>query len=191
MNETIAKKVSLVLHPFALIIPFLLLAVYSPHINLQSSAFWFIVSFVPFFLIPFAIFIYLIKNKIISSHEGEQREERPVFFLITTIMWLISAGILYFFNAPKNLFALILSSAITAAIITFVTLRWKISVHTGVLAVFVAWALLVFGLPATPLLILLPISLWARYKLKYHTIAQLLAGIFVGAFSTAVVWWIV
>lgn len=190
MSEAIAKKVSLVLHPFSLIIPFLLLAVYSLHVSLQSSAFWFLASFIPFFLIPFTIFIYLIKKKIISSHEGERREERPIFFSITTILWLISASTLYFLNAPKSLFTLILSSAITAAMVTFVTLRWKISVHTSVLAVFVAWASFVFGLLATPLLVLLPIASWARHELRYHTIAQLLTGIFVGVISITIIWWL-
>ena len=189
-SERLAKIISAVLHPFILLIPVLLAAIYASKLNLQSSLYFFAISVMLYFLIPFVSFWYLVKRGKISSFEHEKREERPAIYALITACWLAAAFVLYVLNAPKQMLFLILASAIVGVALTLITLRWKISIHAAFFTVFMLWAILVFGWIAAWLIIPLLLTVWARQKLKYHTMSQLLAGIFLSTIVTWLVNWV-
>jgi membrane-associated phospholipid phosphatase len=65
------------------------------------------------------------------------------------------------------------------AAIFFVTLRWKISVHTAAAAggATLIWTLLGSGIP---FLLVVPLIVWSRIRLRHHTLPQTLAGALIG-----------
>jgi membrane-associated phospholipid phosphatase len=67
------------------------------------------------------------------------------------------------------------------AVSLLVTLVWKVSIHTAVVAGSEAILVLVFGpwlFALTPVVLLVA---WARLQLGQHTVAQVTAGIALGA----------
>jgi len=60
---------------------------------------------------------------------------------------------------------------------TVLTGRWKISGHTGCLALVVGLFVLWFGRTAWPLLLLVPLVGWARVSGKNHTVAEVISGV--------------
>ena len=187
--ENLAKTISAILHPFTLLVPVLIAATYASKLDLQTSLYFFTISIILYFLIPFVSFWYLVKKGKISSFEHEKREERPVIYAAITVCWLIASFILYVLNAPMPILLLILASAIIGIGFTLITTRWKISIHTALFTTFTLWAILIFGWQASWLIIPLVLVMWARHKLKYHTIRQLLAGIVLSNMVTLLVWW--
>jgi membrane-associated phospholipid phosphatase len=66
-----------------------------------------------------------------------------------------------------------------------VTLRWKISLHTGVAAGSVAILALLFGPALLGLAVVVGLVGWARVRLCDHTAAQAAAGAALGAVVAA------
>ena len=79
------------------------------------------------------------------------------------------------FMAP--LFALLAEIFLLFAI----TLVWQVSVHTATTAGLVTFACLAFGPIAACWTLLIPLVAWARIYLRRHTLAQTLAGAFLGS----------
>lgn len=64
--------------------------------------------------------------------------------------------------------------------LTFVTIFWKISIHTTTLTALIT-LLIIFRGPFFALcFIILPFVCWARFQLRRHTLAQLIAGSLLG-----------
>ena len=105
-------------------------------------------------------------------------------------------------TAVPLLVALALLYPINTALIVLINLRWKISVHMTSLAGFVSILLFVAmtiwrALPpetelvltvvtVAPLLVLLPLLMWARIRVKAHTLGQVVAGTVFGLVVPAV-----
>ncbi len=104
------------------------------------------------------------------------RERRPVFFAAALLLMLFNTLIFY---ALGWLPLLKLSIAYLAVTFTtaIITLKWKISIHTAALAgpatylsVLYDWLWILPSIPAVLLLI------WARVRLKAHTLLQAVLG---------------
>jgi membrane-associated phospholipid phosphatase len=85
-------------------------------------------------------------------------------------------------GAPSVVPTFALFSLVQIAVMAMITLVWQISMHAMSITSVVVAALTFFGV--LPALILLPLIILvgaARLKLQRHTVAQVLAGVAVGA----------
>lgn len=162
------------------------------------------VSLVFFCLIPLAYVIQMIRRGEAESLEVRQREGRLKPFLIGITSYAVGMIVMALVGttAVPFLVALALIYPINTAILLLVTLRWKISIHMTSLAGFVSILLFVSltvwrdlppdteavltAVTVAPLLILLPLLMWARVRVGAHTPGQVFAGAVFGLVMPAV-----
>jgi membrane-associated phospholipid phosphatase len=112
----------------------------------------------------------------------------PRLIVLSFIIASVTLGLilLVVFGAPQQLtwyFGCMLGSVAVLAAITTV---WKVSIHCAVASGSVTLLALFFGPWVTPAYALVALTAWSRVALKDHTIAQVLAGIVLGAAAAAV-----
>ena len=99
----------------------------------------------------------------------------------TGVVVLLVAG------APREITALQVAVLVTVAVATAITLVWKISFHTAVVAAAASVLTLLGGSWWALSWLAVPVVGWARIVLRAHTVAQVVAGLVVGAGVTTAV----
>ncbi len=137
------------------------------------------IAFAP--LLPFLHLIRQIRRGAITDHHVQRREQRPQILLLALGSTAIGFILLATLGAPPGLIALLATGATALGVALLITLRWKISVHVGVIAGLVVVYALLLGPRALLLTPLIPLVAWARVALGAHTPAQVIAGGIIGA----------
>lgn len=151
-------------------------------------------------LIPLGMALILLKFDKIESLDLPRRESRNLLYLLgiasSTIGSLI-LGIVFYLHRP--FLTLIAGIFFINPIIGYLLNRkWKVSIHSAsvasggvILLAFYFWQTdlsitlaVIFSL--IMLLILLPIMMWSRFRLKVHTLPELLGGASAGIFFTSI-----
>jgi hypothetical protein len=152
------------------------------------------VSFVFFGLVPLLYIVGMLRRGETETLEVRAQGARTKPFVVVTLSYAV--GLLVLALTVRTALAFIVAVAalfpLNTAVIALVNLRWKISVHMTSLAGFVSILLFVAltvwrGLPpgaeaaltvasVAPLLVLLPLLMWARVRVGAHTPGQVLAG---------------
>jgi membrane-associated phospholipid phosphatase len=131
-------------------------------------------------LIPYGIVIAGVRRRRWTDRHVRVRQQRPVPFLAAITSFLAGLALLVVLGAPRQVVALVVAMLTCLAATMFVTVWWKLSLHTAAASGTVAILVLTFG----PLLILaLPVVAlvaWSRIRLGDHTPAQTLAGAALG-----------
>lgn len=167
------------------------------------------VSLVFFCLVPLAFVIWMIRRGEAESLEVRRQDRRLKPFLVGIISYAVGMIVMATTGttAVPFLVSLALLYPINTAIIVLINLRWKISVHMTSLAGFVSILLFVSMTvwralpPATeavltavtvaPLLVLLPLLMWARVRVEAHTPGQVAAGALFGLVVPVVELWVI
>ncbi|GAB5535523.1 MAG: hypothetical protein Rubg2KO_17720 [Rubricoccaceae bacterium] len=191
----VANAVSYVLNP--LVLPPVAFALLDAHFGARGlEVLWtFAVSAVFFCLVPLFYILGLVRRGRAESLEVRQRESRLGPFLVSLVSYAIGAVLLGLtVDGPAR--PLILAFAaiypINTVVLLLINTRWKISLHMSGLAAFVGvllfaaltvWRDLPDGLEAAltlatvaPLVLLLPLLMWARVRVGAHTTGQVIAG---------------
>jgi len=131
-------------------------------------------------VLPVTFLLWQLRHGHITDLDVQVREQRKGIMLVTIAGSSITWGLMILGNAPPDLKLLVGTGTWQWLLIFAITTRWKVSVHstsaTGVTMII----LHVFGFPAAPLVISIPLIAWSRVKLKHHTPAQALVGILLG-----------
>jgi membrane-associated phospholipid phosphatase len=135
--------------------------------------------------IPLLYLLTLYRRGLVSDLDVTRREERrrPMLF---TLGCMAAAGVLLgLSDAPRLLVAWAAILWAQLALVTAITLRWKISVHSTAAASMATMFVILLG-PAA-MLGALPVGLvgWSRVRLHRHTPAQAVAGALLGGAITA------
>ena len=126
-------------------------------------------------LIPFLYFVHLLSTKEVSDWDTTKREQRVKLYGFTLAAHSIGA-ILALLLGKIVLAKILFLFLILAAVFTLITLRWKISIHTGVSSAAVVFLGLLFGAHWLWLFLIVAIVAWARVILKKHTFWQAIIG---------------
>lgn len=132
------------------------------------------------FVFPIITFLYLQKKGKIINIDATIKEERTTPYVAGIIFCIISAIILFLFQVNSVSISLWISYSINMLLIIIITKFWKISAHAVGVATAVALLTFVLGAVGLWLLLILFLVMWARVKLKVHSIAQVIAGSLVG-----------
>ncbi|MBI1973665.1 hypothetical protein HYS54_02530 [Candidatus Micrarchaeota archaeon] len=104
----------------------------------------------------------------------ERRKRRKYYFFAA-----LGDGIgllAYYWSGAPALSALALTYVLSASLVGLINEKWKISAHAAGLTGPLVLALALFGLNASPLLVLVPLTFWLRIKTGAHNFLQLAGG---------------
>lgn len=191
----LANAVSYVLNP--LIFPPVAFALLDAHFGAGpvEVAWTFGVSAVFFCLVPLFYVLGMVRTGRAESLEVRNRERRLKPFLVGIASYTVGAVLLAVTVEGPALPLIVAFAAlfpVNTAVLLLINLRWKISIHMTSLAGFVSVLLFTAvtvwrDLPTeaevaltvattAPLLLLLPLLMWARVRVSAHTAGQVFAG---------------
>lgn len=174
-----ARIVSGVLSPLSIAIAAIAVAGYA--INDESALMW-IALYIALSILPPTIYImYLVRKGIVTDFHLNVREERTKPFMLMTANTAVVCLIMLLLGAPKLILIVIATAVLQLLSMLLITLRWKISGHCTAVAGLVVLTLALFGDSLLPLVLLIPLVAWSRIRLNRHTLAQTIAGSFMGA----------
>jgi membrane-associated phospholipid phosphatase len=198
VSYRIAHVLSYAINPLAL--PPLGFALVLWHFSATGGeiAWIFSVSTVFFCLVPLAYLLVLIRRGEVATLEVRERSRRLKPFVAGIASYM--AGMALMGLTGQTLVPLMMALAVlyplNTVIILLINLRWKISVHAASIAAFVAILLFVISTPlpdlapagepaltarmVSPLLLLVPVIMWARVRVRAHTVGQVVAGAIFG-----------
>lgn len=147
----------------------------------------------PFLYLVITIVPFVILRKMgkISDYEFTKREERPLYFTITTVGYLLLFVLTTFLKDP-TLTQVTLTVFTATCVLTMVTLFWKMSGHMTYSTLFFFTLLFLFPYATyLPLIFLFtPLIAASRVILKKHTIMQTVVGTLVCATISILILWI-
>lgn len=151
-------------------------------------------------LIPLTVSVYLLNTNKITSFDLPERKSRHLLFgssiagaFAVSLILGLTAG-----DTSPMIFMISLVFLINTSIGLLINLLWKISIHSAALSSAAAIFLFLFAfqgttvspesliLSLTILLLLLPLMIWARYRLQVHSLAELLGGTLTGFLLTII-----
>jgi hypothetical protein len=115
-----------------------------------------------------------------SRNVGVKHERLAAFAFIVASD---AAGVitLLALRAPRAMTGYLAAMLVTSAVITAITLAWKISVHCAVASAAVALVALTYNAVALLGFAFVALVAWSRVTLRAHTTAQVIAGTLLGA----------
>jgi hypothetical protein len=133
-------------------------------------------------LMPILYIGWMVRRGKISDLHMQHRQERLLPFLVSMLCAVLAWYVLVQLDAPPVLPLLAAVTLVELVIMALVSLVWQISMHAMSISVAVVATGIVFGLaPAVVVLPLVPLVGTARLRLHRHSLAQVIAGVFVGA----------
>ncbi len=132
---------------------------------------------------PLVTFFILKRLGKATDYEFTNREERPLFFTIVTLSFLILFLVNTFLLKDPTISTVTVASLTASTILTIVSLFWKMSGHMTYSTLL--FFTLIFLFPNLSFLWLLfiftPAIAWSRVELGKHTWMQTVAGVVVAA----------
>jgi membrane-associated phospholipid phosphatase len=126
-------------------------------------------------LLPVGLFVrWRSKTKVISWDMPDRRTRVAPLLVLSVFALLYLLGVSAFhIDALTKLFFLF---AVWILGFTIITSRWKVSGHTGCMALATGLLLIWFGYPVWPILLFVLLVGWARVVGSYHTIPEVIVG---------------
>lgn len=185
-TERASRAVSVVTHaPFLSALMFVLLGITAddPTTVVATIA----VSILTATLIPVLVVHHYSVRYGNTDGDVVRREDRARPLIGGVLSYLLGVVLLYVIGAPRICTVMMLSYALSTAVVMLISTRWKISIHvTGVMGpamalsmVYWPWGLVMFAL--------LPPVMWSRYVRGKHTPLQLVGGVVYGFVATGLV----
>lgn len=137
--------------------------------------------------VPSAYIGWLFQQGIINDLHLPVRSERIKPMLVTLIMaGLVWSGFLIF-HAEPYLQALAAVGLLQAMVFLGITLWWKVSTHSAAAATLTVIAVFLGGIGAIWVALSVPLIVWARVRLRRHTLLQTIIGTTLGLGLTTAV----
>lgn len=132
-------------------------------------------------LVPTLYVVWLLRHGHVTDFHLRVREQRIKPLILTLAAVLMAWLMLWLGQAPPLLVVTAGAGLALVGIIFLVTLRWKISGHAAAISGFATLCYLLIGHAASPVALAVPLVIWARLRLRRHTLLQTMAGTAVGA----------
>lgn len=174
-SEKLARFLSIILGPQMWFPVLILCTVFSVGLTRHQISILLPTLFVLQVLAPMSYIYLALHLKKISAWDLPKRQERYPFILIMLTSYFVSLILIHKFG-NNLLFNLNLILLALTAIMLLTTFFWKISFHAGLNTSGSILINFLLGGKFPIIFLTIPAIFWARYKLKRHNVAQLLAG---------------
>ncbi len=192
--DTLAKFIAIVFHPLLMPLYGLLILFSAPtflgYLPFTIKRILFIIVLINNVLIPLTLLPFFRYRNVISSYKIEERTERIIPLLTTSILYSATSFIVFRFQVPFLIKSFFLATSILAVVVTFINFWWKISIHAvgaGALTAVVFVLSIKLYTPLTWYLtgIILAggLVLSSRLRLNSHNPSQVWLGYFTGLFG--------
>jgi hypothetical protein len=190
-NDSAAKATSVVFHPlfmplYGLAIVFSAPTLYG-YLPFGVKKLLFLIVLVNNVVLPLALLPFFKYRNIISTWKIEERSERIIPLLFTTILYSTTSFIVFKFPIPLFLKSFIFGAFFLSLSVTVVSLWWKISIHSVGAGALIALVLILSAKMHTPLIWYLVSALIAaggvlssRLRLNSHNSLQVWLGFTAG-----------
>ncbi len=132
--ETSAKTISVIFHPLFMPVYGLAIIFSAPtlygYLPFTVKKLLFLIILINNVLLPFSLLPYFKYRNIISSWTIENRRERIIPLLITTLLYAATSFIIFRFPIPVFLKSFIFASFFLSLTVTLINFWWKISIHS-------------------------------------------------------------
>ena len=136
------------------------------------------------FILPIVTFIILRKKGKVIDNDATIKEERTVPYLYGIGFSVLAILLLYISKTSLHSFLLWEAYLINSVVLIIVNKYWKISAHAMGAAIPLGAAMFLNNMWISIFFIILLLVGWSRYKLKVHTLGQIIGGSFVGCVIT-------
>lgn len=144
------------------------------------------VSLVFLTIVPaLSLLFYIPKRN--EQWSSTEKRQRVMSFVFMAVSYPIGYAILKLLHAPPIYEAVMLSYVMVVLGLILVNLFFKASGHAAGVAGPVSALIYLYGLIATPLIALIPLTMWARVKAKGHTLSQTIVGTILSAAITVAI----
>jgi len=191
LPDNLAKIVSIVFHP--LLIPLYGLAIllsaptFLKYLPVEAKRVLFTVILIDNVFLPLALLPFLKYRNLISSFNIDDRRERIIPLLITSILYCTTSFIVFRYQIPFFLKSFIFATSVVAIVVSMINFWWKISVHAvgaGALTATVFSLSLKMHTPLTWYLLAVILAsgiiLSSRLRLNAHNPSQVWVGFLTG-----------
>ncbi len=194
ITDTFARIISVVFHPLFMPVYGLLIIFSAPtlfgYLPFQVKKLLLLIVMINNVILPFSLMPFFIHRNIISSWTVENRRERIIPLLLTTILYSVTSFIIFRLPIPLFLKTFVFSTFFISIIVTVINFWWKISLHSTAAGAIIALVLILSFKMFTPLTGYLVISVIAgglvlssRLRLNYHNPLQVWMGFLAGFFG--------
>lgn len=136
-------------------------------------------------ILPTAVIIVFFKKKDIHR-DLLKKEDRKIPLIIAIISYFLGTIALFIMQGPPISTALMFCYFSNTIIVMFITVYWKISIHSMGISGPTTGLIFAFGWVGAILGLLGPLVMWSRVYLNRHTVSQVLAGFIFGFVLTTV-----
>ena len=179
----LARIFSTVFNPFLTVLAlFVILA----HANAPDAPTFWKLAFGSIFFTsigPMLYVLWLYSTDRIADLDMSVRSERRAVFTVFVVFYALGTLALWLMHAPRVMTATMGGYAVATALVQLITRYWKISTHASALTGCLTALVYLYKQQPLPFVVLVPIVAWARVYLRAHSVAQVLAGIALGATS--------
>jgi len=187
MRERTAKLISGILNPFLLSAVVMVLLCFKDTPDTAYALKWAAIALAISVLPVLAAVAYLVRRKKLDAFYDNQRHQRHVVYVISSLLGAVGCGLMWGLNAPQLLAVTFTAGLVELIVFMGVNFYWKISLHTAFVAGTVMVLCLVYGAIASWTVIFLPLVCWSRIELKQHSIPQVALGaLLAGGIVTAI-----
>lgn len=153
----------------------------------EAALLWAMIYVIFVSIAPILYILIQVRRGNITDMHMPLREERIRPFIVSLVTAVFAAFLLYIIHASTIMRLFTISSLIQLIIMALITTVWQISIHSVSVSGMVVTAGALFGVNTA--IVLAPIILLvavARLRLRRHTRAQVITGIFVGTISVSI-----
>jgi membrane-associated phospholipid phosphatase len=158
----------------------------------QRALLWAALYVILVCVVPVFFIALMVRRGHITDLHIKVRRQRIIPFAVTIVCAAVCFGILLALQAPLLITLFALFSLLQIVVMLIVTTRWQISMHAMAISGAVVAVFALFGAAAgllfSPVIALVGA---ARIVLKRHTLAQVIAGAFVGGGMTALLFFVI
>jgi glucan phosphoethanolaminetransferase (alkaline phosphatase superfamily) len=189
--DKLAKIVSIVFHPLFMPLYGLAILFFAPtflkYLPVEAKRILFLVMLIDNVFLPLALFPFLRYRNLISSYHIDDRKERIIPLLITSILYCTTSFIVFRYQIPFFLKSFIFATSVVAIVVSMINFWWKISIHAvgaGALTATVFALSLKMHTPLTWYLLVVIFAsgliLSSRLRLNEHNPSQVWVGFLTG-----------
>ena len=189
--NSLAKIFSVVFHPLLMLVYGMAIIFSAPtlfgYLPVQIKKLMFLIVLVNNVFLPVSLLPFFLHRGIISSWTVNERKERTIPLILTTLLYGVTSYIIFRYQIPLFLKSYIFSAFFLSLIVTLINLWWKVSLHSVGAGALLGIVLILSLRTHTSLveyLILVIITgglvLSSRLKLNYHNPQQVWLGFLTG-----------